>query len=99
MNYASWQLIEVERVHRHPMFLKEQWTLNIIIIITFIVKVNAKVSGSVKSSAFFFRISFTDAREKKRYRSCLLNFPPNKHVSSTNSCKFSLNSFGYSVCT
>jgi hypothetical protein len=27
MNYGSWQLIELERTHRQPMFLKEQWTL------------------------------------------------------------------------
>jgi hypothetical protein len=27
MNYGSWQLIEVERAHRQPMFLKEQWTI------------------------------------------------------------------------
>ena len=26
-NEGSWQLIEVERTHRQPMFLKEQWTL------------------------------------------------------------------------
>jgi hypothetical protein len=32
MNYGSWQLIEVERAHRQPMFLKEQWTLSIIYI-------------------------------------------------------------------
>jgi len=27
MNYGSWRLIEVERTHRQPMFLKEQRTL------------------------------------------------------------------------
>jgi hypothetical protein len=27
MNHGSRQLIEVERAHRQPMFLKEQWTL------------------------------------------------------------------------
>jgi hypothetical protein len=27
INYGSWQLIEVERAHRQPVFLKEQWTV------------------------------------------------------------------------
>jgi hypothetical protein len=27
MNYGSWQLIEVERAHRQPVFPKEQWIL------------------------------------------------------------------------
>jgi hypothetical protein len=32
MNYGSWRLIEVERAHRQPMFLKEQWTLLLLLL-------------------------------------------------------------------
>jgi hypothetical protein len=32
MNYGSWRLIEVERTHRQPMFLKEH-RLSIIIFL------------------------------------------------------------------
>ena len=31
-NHGSWQLIEVERTHRQPMFLKEQWTLLLLLL-------------------------------------------------------------------
>ena len=33
MNYGSWRLIEVERTHRQPMFLKEQQTLLLLLLL------------------------------------------------------------------
>jgi hypothetical protein len=34
MNYGSWQLIEVERAHRQTVFLKEQWTLLLLLLLS-----------------------------------------------------------------
>ena len=33
MNYGSWRLIEVERTHRQPKFLKEQRTLLLLLLL------------------------------------------------------------------
>jgi hypothetical protein len=33
MNYGSWQLIEQERTNRQPMFLKERWTLLLLMLL------------------------------------------------------------------
>jgi hypothetical protein len=32
MNYGFWRLIEVEKAHRQPTFLKEQWTLLLLLL-------------------------------------------------------------------
>jgi hypothetical protein len=36
MNYGSWRLIEVERTHRQPKFLKEQRTLLLLLLLLLI---------------------------------------------------------------
>jgi hypothetical protein len=38
MNYGSWRLIEVEKTHRQPMFLKEQRTLLLFDVTVIVVR-------------------------------------------------------------